>query len=226
VTDARLREARRVAADGDDAARARELVELVRAGRLGRDRLELAAYAGDAAARLATGEECSCGLVGDRVTAGELLRRAAPDAPTARANPEPYSCLDLNLDAWLHGLSRWGPRACTAALVGACRAALATWSGWDPTVAGGWQDETVRAYEAWVDGGGDPPVGIELAGGGPVQQIPGGPWWGLTVVARGRGDLAACVRSASGWVLAPALELAVKRRVRRWALALPPGPVA
>jgi hypothetical protein len=57
VVDERLRHLEREAAGGDLDTRARWLLDRVRAGRLPGDRLQLAAWLGDAAARLAVGEE-------------------------------------------------------------------------------------------------------------------------------------------------------------------------
>lgn len=55
--DARLRSLERAAAAGDVEAQARQLAERVRAGTLTRERLELAAYCGDAGARMALNVE-------------------------------------------------------------------------------------------------------------------------------------------------------------------------
>lgn len=55
MADARVRDLERAAGAGDVDAQARLLVERVRAGRLTQERLELAAYAGDAAALTALG---------------------------------------------------------------------------------------------------------------------------------------------------------------------------
>ncbi len=55
MADTRLRRAARAAESGDTEAAARLLLERVRAGRLSRDRLELAAYCGSEPARLALG---------------------------------------------------------------------------------------------------------------------------------------------------------------------------
>lgn len=55
VSDARLQDIRRSAALGDPGAEARLLVEGLRAGLLTRERVELAAYCGHKAARVALG---------------------------------------------------------------------------------------------------------------------------------------------------------------------------
>ena len=65
MSDSRLRELERLAALGDREARVRLLAERVRGGDLPRERLALAAYLGDPAAR----EEMAClppGLLGRR----------------------------------------------------------------------------------------------------------------------------------------------------------------
>lgn len=57
MTDARLRATSRAAAQGDPAARAALLLERVRAGELGRERLQLAAWLGDDLAREVVGPD-------------------------------------------------------------------------------------------------------------------------------------------------------------------------
>jgi hypothetical protein len=70
VTDARTRELERAAAAGDVQAAARTLVEAVRSGRVARDRLELAAYAGHQPAQLALGQD-DLAVEWHRMTVGE-----------------------------------------------------------------------------------------------------------------------------------------------------------
>jgi len=61
LSDARLRELEKDAARGEPGAQVRLLVERMRTGGLTQERVELAAYCGDTAARMATGTLCPGG---------------------------------------------------------------------------------------------------------------------------------------------------------------------
>lgn len=93
--DARLRSLERAAASGDVEAQARQLAERVRAGTLTRERLELAAYCGDAAAREALG---GAGLV--------LTGKDGAGRPVDLFEAGP-SVHRVHFWPWVEGLERW-----------------------------------------------------------------------------------------------------------------------
>lgn len=107
MTDERLRRLSREAG-GDDDARARWITERLRAGRLFRRRVELAAWLGDAAARLALGN--------DAPTPAPLPHARASRGVTARRD----------VQAWADDLVRYGKSAVVRATV-----ALVDGSGYD-----------------------------------------------------------------------------------------------
>lgn len=101
MADSRLRQLQRDAASGGDLeAEARFLLERVRVGKLPAERLELAAYLGDPAARLAVS-----------------VPGPDPTAPWTRDE----------LAGWVVGLRRWGKVSCVRAAVAAARLALPVW---------------------------------------------------------------------------------------------------
>ena len=107
MTDERLRRLSREAG-GDDDARARLLTERLRAGTLARTRLELAAWLGDGAARLALGD--------DAPTPAPLPHARASRGATARRD----------VRAWADDLGRFGGTAVVRATL-----ALTEGSGFD-----------------------------------------------------------------------------------------------
>ncbi len=126
MVDTRLRRLERSASQGDVQARVRVLCERQRTGDLDEERLRLAAYLGDAAARL---------LLGER----------APELPVIRAR----AGLELNQRRWITGLRAYGKPWLVRAAVAIARARFDAWSQWDDA------DErprrAVTAALAWVD---------------------------------------------------------------------------
>lgn len=103
MSDARLRQIERAAHD-DPYATAALLAARMRRGELTRERVEIAAYAGDEAARLAVPH-----LVLDRgVTWADVDAQRLTD--------------------WVRGLSRWGSEVLVRAAVAAAKAAYARWA--------------------------------------------------------------------------------------------------
>lgn len=128
--DARLRSLERAAAAGDVEAQARQLAERVRAGKLTRERLELAAYCGEVAAETA--------LDVQGVTLGQVLERPFPKGTVGReladewanalhvqlaARPLAY----MDLDMWILGLAGWGTDVPVRALLAVARRRLTSW---------------------------------------------------------------------------------------------------
>lgn len=156
--DARLRSLERSAASGDLDSQARSLLERVRAGTLTRERLELAAYCGDAAARLALNVEDraswpACGCEGGY----------GADGPGACVRDGPLA----HLGPWVRGLGRWGRPVLVRGLFLLCEeharaVGYWTWPGPCPL-------ETVQAWLA-----GDPMAapGATLPYGEPLWA-----WW-------------------------------------------------
>ena len=151
MTDARLRELERTA-PGDPAAGARLLQERLRLGALTRDRLELAAYAGDETARLV--------LFGSLNPPVHTIPPDLLDVATA-----PFDTVDLATDAagrlpsplprkfdlarWLRGLSRWGPTVLVRAAEAAGRVALVVWRLY-PMHARESAERALDACAAWL----------------------------------------------------------------------------
>ena len=94
---------RQAEVSGSVADAARVLAERLRRGTLTQERVELAAYVGDEAARLVAG--CACASAGDEYA---------------------WACWcdhGLALAPWARGLSRWGEAACVRVVVAAGRVA-------------------------------------------------------------------------------------------------------
>ncbi|MCO5172530.1 MAG: hypothetical protein M9894_40050 [Planctomycetes bacterium] len=125
MADTRLRRLERAAAQGDLDARVRLLCERLRSGELDEERVRLAAYLGDPAARL-------------------LLGPKAPDLPVIRAR----GGLELNQRRWITGLRAYGKEWLVRAAVAIARARFTAWDRWDEA------DERPRralaAAEAWL----------------------------------------------------------------------------
>lgn len=128
MTDERLRRLSREA-EGDDDARARWITERLRAGRLFRRRVELAAWLGDGAARLALGDD------------------APPPAPLPHGRATRGVTARRDVQAWADDLVRYGKSAVVRATV-----ALVDGSGYDdldrPVLAPA--REAVLTARAWL----------------------------------------------------------------------------
>lgn len=110
--DARLRSLERSAASGDLDSQARSLLERVRAGTLTRERLELAAYCGDAAAR--------CALDGGPPSYGHARGLGPGGCLPAGCC---WACGWINLQYGMEGLGRWGEMALVRASLAAAEVA-------------------------------------------------------------------------------------------------------
>jgi hypothetical protein len=112
MSDEQLREIERKVEEGDESARVKLLRERLRAGQLERDRLELAAYAGDRDARLVLGSSmqhlaCACG--GKDTTHGHPEIEWAPFAD------------------WAEGFGRWGREVAIRVGIAASMHVLPVW---------------------------------------------------------------------------------------------------
>lgn len=120
MSDDVLREVERAAALGDRPAQARLLVERVRRGRLDHERLRLAAWLGDATARLALGDDSD----------------EAPRRPKGRR------------DGWTLTLAGWGKEALVRAAYVVASESMRHWRRHyrdDPVLPG-----VLEAVEAWL----------------------------------------------------------------------------
>jgi len=184
VSDARLRRLERGAAPGDVAAAARLLAERVRSGALDRERLALAAYAGDDASRtaLAAAGPVEAGILEPL----EALRAGvAAKERGERADPHPRDVLT----GWARGLRRWGKPACVRAAVAAARATVPAWRARRPG------DETVPELVATAERLAASPDGEETrrAADEAVDAVPLGTFGG-----EGYGQAAlACLRAVA-----------------------------
>lgn len=126
MVDARLRRLERAASQGDVQARVQVLCERLRTGDLDEERVRLAAYLGDPAARL---------LLGER----------APELPVIRAREG----FELNQRRWITGLRAFGKEWLVRAAVALARSRFDAWATWDET------DErphrAVAAAVAWLE---------------------------------------------------------------------------
>jgi len=91
VSDARLRELEKDAARGEPGAQVRLLVERMRSTGLTQEKVELAAYCGDTAARTATGTLCPGG----------------PDGGHTGFCDEQCGVYGGSFQSWIRALSRW-----------------------------------------------------------------------------------------------------------------------
>lgn len=133
MSDIKLRSLQRQADSGDPLARAALLTERVRSGTLTREMVELAAYAGDVAARAALPP-----FADDPTTASGKATACDPCINADGRNytfdtPGGWHCLrhateHPDLALWVRGLSRWGPEALVRAAVAAARQALPIWA--------------------------------------------------------------------------------------------------
>lgn len=164
MSDLRIQEARRAweARPGDVQAQGAYLLELLRAGQLAAERLELAAYCGHRAAREALGpkvvkhvrgEVCCCGSESDCAEHGyygvegythnfvhacDYYKVECECEVSVEIEEKPREWADrASLSAWLAGLSRWGKEATDRAAVAAARVA-AEQSAMCPTGGGAW----------------------------------------------------------------------------------------
>lgn len=148
MSDARLRQLERDAATGDLTARARLLNERLRVGDLAADRLQLAAYLGDAAAEEALGKRP---LVPPTITVGRWVRGLA------RAADGRYPT--------------WAAEAYARAAAAAARATLPCFAGRDPAGA----VRAVEALEAWIACPCDEHARASAAAASGVPVAPPGP---------------------------------------------------
>jgi hypothetical protein len=122
VADARVRDLERAAGAGDVDARARLLVERVRAGRLTQERLELAAYCGHPAAREVLGDQelvrIHAAEFEARIEQGrERQRTLAMMTPGLRRAIAYFGEGEgPDFAAWLEGLAPWNDAPCFATL--------------------------------------------------------------------------------------------------------------
>lgn len=178
MSDVKLRHLERTAsASGDLEARARVLVARLRSGDLTHERLELAAYCGDEAAREIaplSGIKHPAKRYEDRCEACDDL-----GAQTVMVNGvaalDPCPCLDPSnwrFVLWLDGIARWGSRVLVRASVAAARTAYPRWIAHEETqtrmlsirpgetapeaAARQWREDTIRplgaldAAEMWL----------------------------------------------------------------------------
>lgn len=133
MSDERLRTLERAAASGGPDERAALLRARVRAGTLSQERLELAAYVGDADARAAlVAFEDDPDVDGGHPTAC-IPCRAFDGRNYVILRGSEWHCLKHahehpDLALWVRGLSRWGSEVLVTAAVAAARQALPVWA--------------------------------------------------------------------------------------------------
>jgi hypothetical protein len=210
MADDRLREVEREAAWGDPAGRARLLVERVRAGQLEHERLRLAAWLGDRAACLATGEAGGPGA-------------AASGSQTRRGRR----------DAWTRALAAWGKEAIVRAAYVVARDELRHWRRHyrdDASLPG-----VLDAVAAWIGCPCDPcarAVGRAVEAGALPEgkdNRSGRAKWHVVqaaLAARAPGDEAATAHALEVMGESPAGQVrdAIRRALVPWALGHEPDP--
>ncbi len=171
MTDLRMRSLSRLSASGDLHAQARQLLERVRSGSLSRERLELAAYCGDPAARGALAE--------GPPTYGHARGLGPGGCLPAGCC---WACGWINLQYGMEGLGRWGEtalvRASLAAAEVAHRVPSSRWQG-DPAL-----DPALHAIVAarrWLAG---PEQGTEAVWRIISRRDEGMPLWAPTIWVR------------------------------------------
>ncbi len=206
--DARLRSLERAAAGGDVEAQARQLLERVRAGTLTRERLELAAYCGDAPAREvvpATAVPVPAGPSDFPDTAGDW-----PSVDGAPIRP------------WMTGLGRWGRPLQVRALLALCEVVAEEIGYWTTGPC------PIAAVRTWVDGRAARPdgAGQVLPYGEPLWA-----WW-LLCAADGAAlpwpgsfdsNLESCLDAALAEVERKPAHQAIRDALIAWALGPSPA---
>lgn len=163
------RQARALERDTSLEGRARVLAHRLRVGTLTQERLELAAYVGDEAARMLVerwrwdkrDEVCCCGdgADGHGMGGAEHSLVHACDYYAEEGEERECACPSLPLDAWARSLSRWDKAVCVRAAVAAGRVAWAANGSDDAAYVNAGMDTTSRAdpvralsaAQAWLD---------------------------------------------------------------------------
>lgn len=170
MTDSKLRELeRRWKETGSIEDEAAYLLERVRVGDVGEEKLELAAYCGHEGARAALG--------------------VAPWAP--------ITSIDEWL-AWVRGLSKWGHRTCIRAFAAAYGSVslplMLSESALTDSPTMSWGIETLAGLEQWLRNGSDHALEAFVAGDVRRRRIADDPVTQIMGLAGRRNDLVAAIR--------------------------------